>query len=317
MNLARGSPGTKEGVIAVKSLPSSVWITLALLAASAEPIVAKFAFRGDVAPLQLIVLKNTIGALFMLPLLKGCTGGKSAMMRLAPCGLLLFATNSLTLYSLKTLSVVLLITIVTCVPALVALLNNVLGRESLGPKFWLGFLMCFTGVVMTLEFKDLIVGGTGIACAVLAALSSSVYRVQIEILCEEYSPRTAATISYIFQGAATLLLLPWVIPFSSEAIVFGGWIGLSAALANLAFVCALNMVGSTRLSILTMLQRPLLIIAAALTLHENVSQPQLWGILLVMVGIQLAQARKSAELQAPVPTLVAAANKRAFEESSN
>lgn len=276
-------------------IPPSVWITLALLAGSVEPIVAKFAFKENVAAIQLIMLKNVIGGLIMLPILRCWISkgvGAAALRQLVPVGLLLFATNSLTLLSLKTVSVVLLITIVTCVPALVALLNNIIGRDSLSRKFWLGFVMCFLGVVLTLDYKDIMVNGLGVACAFAAALSSSFYRVRIEILCEQHTPTIAAAFTYFVQGLASLFLLPWALPLGQAAVMFGGWIGLSAALANIAFVYALNLVGSTRISVLTMVQRPLLIIAAAIILREKVSAIQFIGIVLVMVGIQFAQVKR-------------------------
>ncbi|OQR26318.1 hypothetical protein BWR59_31775, partial [Pseudomonas sp. Bc-h] len=117
-----------------------------------------------------------IGAAFVLPILLRWKGANWAGVKeMAPIGLLLFATNALTLISLKTLSVVLLITIVTCVPALVGILNNILGRDSLSRKFWIGFVMCFLGVVLTLNYKDIFVNGVGVACAFAAALSSSFY----------------------------------------------------------------------------------------------------------------------------------------------
>jgi drug/metabolite transporter (DMT)-like permease len=278
-----------------KSIPVSVWITLALVAASIEPIVAKFAFKDGTAAIQLIALKNILGGLFMLPILRSWfkqSFDARAFWQLAPVGLLLFATNSLTLIALKSLSVVLLITIITCVPALVGILNNIMGRDSLGPKFWLGFAMCFLGVVLTLDYKDLFVNGFGIGCAFAAALSSSFYRVRIEVLCEKYNPTIAASFTYMVQGAASLALLPWALPLSASAAGFGCWIGISAALANLAFVYALNLVGSTRISVLTMVQRPLLIIAAAILLHETASVLQWIGVLLVMVGIQFAQVKR-------------------------
>ncbi len=231
----------------------------------------------------------------MLPILRSWfkqSFDARAFWQLAPVGLLLFATNSLTLIALKSLSVVLLITIITCVPALVGILNNIMGRDSLGPKFWLGFAMCFLGVVLTLDYKDLFVNGFGIGCAFAAALSSSFYRVRIEVLCEKYNPTIAASFTYMVQGAASLALLPWALPLSASAAGFGCWIGISAALANLAFVYALNLVGSTRISVLTMVQRPLLIIAAAILLHETASVLQWIGVLLVMVGIQFAQVKR-------------------------
>ncbi|MBX9690167.1 MAG: EamA family transporter [Candidatus Obscuribacterales bacterium] len=298
----------------IRNLPASAWITLALLAASVEPIVAKFAFRLNAEPLQLIALKNILGAFFVLPLLlkwlrKGQGSGAGQM---AFAGLLLFATNSLTLLSLQRLSVVLLITIVTCVPALVAILNSMIGRDRLGPKFWLGFLMCFGGIVLTLDFKDISLNLDGVIYALAAAVSSSIYRVRMEIICERENPASAAAISYFSQGLASLAILPWALPFAASTVFFGCWIGISAALANIAFVYALNMVGATRISVLTMTQRQLLIIAAAVLLHETVTNIQILGIALVMTGIQLAQVQRQLSKCSPAEM---PASKKATDES--
>jgi hypothetical protein len=97
--------GNSDGTLTKpKQIPASVWITLALLAASIEPIVAKFAFKEAVGAVQLIMLKNCIGGLLMLPVLRRWKDARpSAMAQLAPAGLLLFATNSLTLFALKSI----------------------------------------------------------------------------------------------------------------------------------------------------------------------------------------------------------------------
>lgn len=275
-------------------ISAPAWITIALIAASIEPIIAKFAFKDEVTATQLIVLKAGLGALVLLPLIARNLLDFRLLFRLAPVGVLLCATNTLTLIALAQISVVLLITIVTTTPALVAIANSILGRDKLSGKFWLGFVMCFIGIVLTLEYRDITVNAVGLACAFTAAISSTIYRVRMEMICEEQKPIIAAGVTYFVQGVLTLCLLPLAMPFPNNAFYFGAWIGISAALANIAFISALNMVGSTRVSILSMVQRPLLIIAAAVFLKEQVNAIQVAGIILVMVGIQLAQVKRLA-----------------------
>ncbi len=224
--------------------------------------------------------------------MKGWQRHAQTIKQLLVPGIFLFATNTLTLISLETVSVVLLITIVTCVPAFVALTNSLIGRDRLTKKFWLGFFMCFFGIVLTLDYKDLSLNAAGVGMAVAAAFSSTIYRVRMEILCERVSPPFAASLSYSVQGLLSLCLLPFLLKFSWTAFFYGSWIGVSAALANLAFISALNMIGASRISVLTMLQRPLLIVAAALVLHETVSSWQIIGIMLVMIGVGLAQVER-------------------------
>lgn len=268
------------------------WITFALVAASVEPIVAKFAFKDQITAIQLIVLKAGLGGAVLFPFIFTKLLDRATLLRLVPVGILLFATNSLTLFALSQISVVLLITIVTTTPALVGIANSILGRDELSRKYWLGFVLCFVGIVMTLEYRDLAVNTWGLVSAFAAALSSTIYRVRMEIICEKQAPVEAAGITYFVQGLITLAFLPFAMPFPKESFYFGAWIGISAALANIAFVSALNLVGSTRVSVLTMIQRPLLIVAAAMFLKESVNTYQIVGIILVMVGIQLAEVKR-------------------------
>lgn len=268
-----------------------------MVAGAIEPIVAKFAFKDGATALQLIVLKNCLGGLFVLLFLlkrRNSFQKPGLIKALLFPALLLFATNTLTLLALQSISVVLLITIVSSVPAIVALINNTLGRDRLGFKFWVGFVCCFLGIVLTLDYKDASISWLGILLIIIASLTSSIYRVQMEILCDKEEPKLIAAGTFFLQGLLTLAFLPIVFPFSLPTLAFGGWIGIIAAVANIAFVAALNLVGSTRISVLTMIQRPLLIIIAAFTLHESVNLIQAVGIVLAMVGIQLAQVDRNA-----------------------
>lgn len=285
-----------------KALSISGWITLALVAASIEPILVKLSYQSNVTPLQLLALKNIMGALLILPItrtLKWIGWSETGKMLIA--SVLLFCTNYLTLIAIKELPVVLVITIVTTTPAAVALANSALGRDLLSKKFWLGFLLCFLGIILTLDFSSAAFTLLGLCCALGAVLSSSTYRVQMESLTSRYSPLLVSTYTFLFNGLFTAaFLMPLVIDIPTAAIPLGAWMGLSGALANVAFLSALNLVGSTRISIFTMLQRPLLLILAMIFLKETTSFSQMAGIVMVFFGVQLAQVtRKSATIETP------------------
>lgn len=280
------------------TLPVSpqVWVLIALLAASIEPIIAKFAYKYGASAYQLILLKNLLGALFLLPvILKTQRPSKELLKECFFISLLLFSTNTLSLLSLESISVVYLITIVTCVPALVALFNLVLQRETLSRLFWPGFTLCFSGVLLTLDLtaSQSNTAILGLIFAFAAALSSSIYRVKMEIICEKQNPVQAAALSYFLQGPLSLPLLFFASPIAQSSLLFGAWIAIAAALANLAFIYALSLVGSTRISLLTMLQRPMLVIFAAITLKETISTMQAIGIVLVFFGINMAQVSRN------------------------
>lgn len=281
-----------------KQAALSGWITLALVAASLEPILVKFGYRDAITPLQLLFLKNVIGALLIVPLARKWQWlGFAGLKQMLVTGCLLFSTNCLTLISLQHLQVVLVITIVTTTPALVALTNSIIGRDQLDKKFWLGFIMCFGGVLLTLDLHDVSLNMFGVACAFGAALTSTFYRVKMEDLTARFSPTLSSIYTFLVQGTLTLAVIPFMGSLPAKAIGLGAWMGLSAALANLAFLSALNIVGSTRISILTMLQRPLVVLFAIVALHETATFVQVIGIALVMIGVQLAKVKRLASVE--------------------
>ena len=67
------------------------------------------------------------------------------------------------------------------------------------------------------------------------------------------------------------------------------WIGVAAAVANVAFLVALHRIGATRISIFTLLQRPAVMAVAALVLAEPLHVSQVVGITLVLAGVHAAQ----------------------------
>jgi len=268
-----------------------------------EPIAAKYGLRGAVTPLQLFVVRNIVAALVLSPvLLKLSTFKWQSFLKVLPVSLLLMTTGLCTLVALKFLSAVTVITVVTTTPALVAIINQRLGKDALAPRFWLGFWLAFAGVIMSLEFQSFVVNPIGLVCVFLAMISSSIYRVQMEDISDNLTPLVASGLCFIIIGLLTVaFIFPTVGSVPSSSMPIAIFIGIAAALANVAFVTALNRVGATRISIITMMQRPLLIAAAALLLRERPTIIQLVGIMLVIIGMNYARVTRIAKPRFVMP----------------
>lgn len=273
---------------------SYLWLPACLIAASLEPVIAKLGFGSNCSALQLLCLKSVVGALIICPLTRQFEWiGWDGLRRVLPVALLLLCTGTLSLNALQYIQASTLITIVTVTPAAVALLNQALGRDVLGIKFWIGFLMCASGLILTTksEFQNLHV--LGICLAFAAVASSTTYRVLLEGVTSSYKPALVSTYIFLINGICLLPLLPsQLVNISANIVASGLWLGAASAIANVAFLYAISKLGSTRVSIITMLERPIIIAIAAIVLKEKLSVFQIGGIILVIAGVQLSKVKR-------------------------
>jgi drug/metabolite transporter (DMT)-like permease len=312
----------------VKSFDSSIlkgeaavtlWLTAAIFAASAEPIIVKLGYAAGVQPLQILVLKNCFAAAVVLLLTgKFVWVGVKQLPRLALLAFLLFCTNGLILLSLTLSPAVVVMTVVTTTPALVAIINSSLGRDKLTARFWAGFALCLLGVVLMLEVKSLTGNPLGILAVITAVITSSIYRVQMETACKAINPLVVSSYQFPINVLLCIPLMFITPTIGPEAVKVGAIVGSAAALANIAFLSAMAIIGSTRVSIISLLQRPLLLVLAILVLREPASALQLLGIALTIAGVQLAQVKRSKKAivilpqenaKAEIETLVCATTK--------
>lgn len=275
---------------------AATWTILSLLAADVEPILIKLGYQTNATPLQFLALKTLMAALLIYPLTRQWKWlGWGELRRIAPVSVLLLITNALMLVGLKYATVVTALTIVTSTPAMVALVNRARGRERHTPRFWVGFVLCFGGVALTIDLArhGLSASGPGILALVGAVITSTVYRTAMEDLTRRHPPLLISTTTFFINGIiVALLVLPWIWPIPTAAVGIGLWIGCSGALANVAFLAALQLIGATRISILNMLQRPLIIVVAAIVFHEPLTWAQIVGVVAVITGVQLARVRR-------------------------
>ncbi len=206
------------------------------------------------------VLKNCFAAAVVLLLTRKFVWvGTKQLPRLALLAFLLFCTNGLILLSLTLVPAVVVMTLVTTTPALVAIINSALGRDKLTAKFWAGFGLCLLGVILMLEVKSLAGNPLGILAVLAAVVTSSIYRVQMETACKAMNPLVVSSYQFPFNVLLCVPLMFITPTIGPEAIKVGAIVPAPPQLwHNVAFFSAMALIGSTRVSIISLLQRPLL-----------------------------------------------------------
>jgi DME family drug/metabolite transporter len=282
---------------------TSFWILLALLSASLEPVVVKLGYREGISTWQMLFLKNLFATLAILPVTRFVARGQErwrwlgwgGVSMVASVSLQLMFTNLCSLVALQLMPAVTVITLVTSTPAFVALVNQWQGRETLTRKFWIGLGLCILGVALSLNVFEagLSFESWGLLAVAGSVLSSTIYRTRMETVTKAIPPLLVSTYIFLINGTVSLLLLlPFLPPIAQSGYVLGAWVGTAAAVANVAFLYALAKVGSTNMSLFNLLQRPLVLVIAALVLREPLTPLQIAGTVLVLVGVRLAQVKR-------------------------
>ncbi len=274
-------------------------ILTSLLASSIEPILVKVGVIKGISPFLLISLRFIFAGAFML-LVCGKEQRSSLTFKTyrqtLPLALLLFTTNTLTVIALLFSNPSLVITLVTFTPVMVGIASSILGYEVLSGRFWLGVVCAVTGVFVTLQtqldmaFADNLKGAT---IASLAVLTSTCYRVLLGQKTKLLATNAISFSIFMTNGSIGLMLLPFF--YQDVTWSIGGlsiWIGVAAACANLAFVYAIKHIGAARMSVIDLLQRPLVVILSMLVLHETITLAAVAGIMLVGLGVYMAQGGK-------------------------
>lgn len=288
------------------------WVATALIASSIEPLVVKLGYKGEATAYQFLVLKLILGGLFIAPIYRyvkwiGWTQFKSILLLAV-----VFVVNYVFIfYSLETITASVLVTIITTTPAVVAIVNQFRFKEIAGPKFWSGFLLCFLGVMFTIDVfgSSARLDPVGVMLAFLSVGTSSLYRTRMDIVTKKVKPITISAYIFMINAVIGICFFPWVGKVDSYTWQLAAWIGFAGAIANIAFISALKLIGSTRISILTVLQRPLVIVLAAVLLKEPLSYVQIAGIIMVLAGVQLAKVAPKKKVEELVPSPVLAVQK--------
>ncbi len=278
---------------------ATIWVALTLFASAAEPLIVKFAYQGSVSPIHLTALKLVFGGLFIAPIYgKLHWIGLNGLKKIVVPSSLYITTYALIYWSLVYLPASTVITVISVTPALVALINQSRGHERSTIKFWLGIGACIVGILLTVEaFKADLLNQSilGVLFALASVSTSALYRTRMDVITKEYKPIVISGYLFATNSIVGFLLLPFLWPVPASIVPISIVTGFIAAIANIAFLYALHLVGSTRISVLTALQRPIVVLAAAIILSEPITYLQMIGIALVLFGVQTAKVQKIAQ----------------------
>jgi len=287
-------------------------IILAVLSASIEPIIVKLGYNNfkNINPLEIIVVKNLVGSfifiiitIFNYFILKKFRILKlKEILEISKVAFLLLFTTSMTIVSLKFIPAIIMLTIYATTPLFVALANSLIKKtEKIDIKFFIGFVLALIGVSLTIglyKFNLLNLTGSsnllGIFFAFLGVLSSTTYRTTLDYLTNKYTPFVVSNYIFLING---IFIFLFIFPFVFKdlqlgSILVGIYGGIAGSIANIAFLYALNILGSTNVSLLNMLNQPTVILLSAIILKENLSLYQIVGIVLTIVGINIAKRQK-------------------------
>jgi drug/metabolite transporter (DMT)-like permease len=277
------------------TLRANLWASVALVSGSIEPIAAKLGFRADATPWQVQLARSIVAALVILPITRRIAWlPRAAVPRVVLAGALLFTTTTSMLFALSRLHVAEVIAILSITPATVAIATRWRAPGELGARFALGLLCSVGGVAVTTgAFHGSTSDALGLACLALSVTSSTIYRLTLEKLAGSVEHPVISSWVYLVHGAIALVLLaPWTGPPPASAWTAGVWTGVAAAISNVAFVGAIAGLGAARASVIMLLQRPIVVVTAALVLSEPLGVEEYVGTTLVVLGVALSTVPK-------------------------
>ncbi|MGM9998559.1 MAG: DMT family transporter [Candidatus Bruticola sp.] len=280
----------------------ALWVVLIIAATAVQPILVKLGYRTDLDAAQLLLVKNFFSALIVLPFVRSFRWLKRAeIWRIARVSVLVLGINGFSLLALKLLPASVVITLTASVPVFVALINRFyFHREVLTLKFWMGVAICFTGVLLVAKIPEALVVGTmaitdfwGVVACLAAVSCAVLYRVNMETLTGNFDLKLLWIWAFWINA---LVVFTFLAPFSSvpntDSWLIAVGVGLSAAVANSAFIWSIRLIGATSTSVFQLLQRPVIVFVAAFVLGENLGLYQIIGIVLVFVGLPLAHPNR-------------------------
>ena len=185
--------------------------------------------------------------------------------------------------------------ILACAPIVTSLLNKVIYKEYRNIIFWMGAILSFVGVSMIIT-KGALIGmsiGKGEMLSLLTMFSFAIFLIIVNDLSSRLS---AAAITFYTNGIGLIVLIPfgtsilsqqnmhvalpyWLLLIVSAIIVHG--------ISNLIWNKKMKVVGSTNASLLLNFEPAIAMVLSAIILNQLPTSIQLYGSLLIVVGIIL------------------------------
>ncbi len=193
--------------------------------------------------------------------------------------------------------------VLATLPVNVALINRILGYESLSPRTALGIALSFGGVILAVAGagREISLAGphlTGAALILVAQCGYGWYTVAFRRLADSYSlHQIMASVFAVNAILFAIIAVPDLARTDLAAVPAAGWFSvlfsasLALALANFTWIWAVKALGSTRAALYPNLCPFISVLFAWLVLGESFGLLQAAGGAVIFLGLWLARGR--------------------------
>ncbi|SFR71001.1 DMT family transporter [Anaeromicropila populeti] len=272
-------------------------IALALISAIAYSIMPIFAvnvYKYEISTFNLLLIRFSISAIVLLVY----TIIKYKIPKLNKKDLIIFIILGSVLYtmqaifhflSVKYISPSLAILILFTYPLFVCVISAIMNRESISPKTIASIIISFLGLILVLNNKLETIDMHGVLLSIGAALAYSVYTVIGAIAVKNQKPIITTTYVTLFAALSIFLITiingEFTFNYNEEAIPYiFGIIFVCTIIADFCFFKSLELIGSTNVATLGMIEPLSTSIFSFLLLKEVLKTIQYIGILITIFG---------------------------------
>lgn len=269
------------------------------------PILALYAYAGGANVATLLLLRFTLTTMVLFAYIRrhkvsvNVTRRQIAGLMLLG-GVLYTMQANFYLHAVRFISPGLAVLILYTYPVLVALLSFIVDKEKISGQTALAILLSLGGVAMIVRISGGTVNLTGVFLALAASVTYSFYIVIGNRVIRQLPPLVTsayvalfAAVSLFGIGAFTQALEFSFSPQAGLAIL--GVALFSTILAMLTFFAGLELIGSTRASILSAIEPLITTGFSALLFQERLSVFQAVGGLAVLAGAVLVVSGRQAD----------------------
>lgn len=285
-------------------------VLIAAMGNALLPIFTILAYDGNANVQTILVLRFTLTTLFLF-LFLALTGRQVAIRSSYLTVILLngvFFTLAAIFYlsSVKYVSASLAVLCTYSYPVFVAILSSILEKEKLTNRLIVSITIAISGLVLVLGNSLEISSFRGILLAVGSGACYSIYIVISNRSMKQVSPIVTAAFINL-----TAMFSVFVIAVSTNTLDFSfaqsAWLAIlgislfSTLVSMVAFLSGVKLLGSTRASVLSMIEPLITFAFGAVLFHDRFSSIQWIGSILVLTGAVLVvmmrdKKMKSAEL---------------------
>lgn len=280
-----------------------LYIILSAVAYGFLPIFAIYAYQGGFNVMTLLAFRFLLAALLFF-LVIGVTKErlkitKNQLLSLALMGTVLYAAQSFTYFSaVKFIPASLAALLLYTYPIYVTILAVFIEKEPLSKHTVFAILLSLGGLTMILGTSFGEVNMTGLLLALTAAIVYAVYILTGNRLVKGVPPVTATAFISLFASLTfmTIGATTGDLHFHIQAQGWWAMIGImliSTVLAMFTFFKGLNLIGSTKSSILSTVEPFVTVLLSTMLLGEQLSWLQMVGGVTVLTGAMLVVLSRS------------------------